>query len=97
LPVVDQLAQEYGNQVAFVAVAWKGTFEDTAERAAELMPSGSIRWGLDEEEAIFELFSVPYQPHTVLITADKSVLTSWPGVRIETELRDEIEALIDAG
>jgi hypothetical protein len=33
----------------------------------------------------------------VLITADKSVLTSWPGVRIETELRDEIEALIDAG
>jgi thiol-disulfide isomerase/thioredoxin len=56
LPVVDQLAQEYGNQVAFVAVAWKGTFEDTAERAAELMPSGSIRWGLDEEEAIFELF-----------------------------------------
>lgn len=96
MPVIDRLAQEYGDRVAFVAVAWKGTLADTAERAAELMPSGAIRWGLDAEEEIFALYRVPYQPHTILITADKEILTSWPGVMAEADLRTQIEALLVA-
>jgi hypothetical protein len=94
LPVVDNLAQEYDN-VAFVAVAWKGTAEDTAERAAELMPSGSMFWGLDVTEEIFALYEVPYQPVTVLIGADKQVAERWTGLRDEDEIRAALDRLTD--
>lgn len=94
MPVVDKLAAEYGDEIAFVAPAWRGTQEATARRAAELMPSGKIRWGLDAEEAVFAAYGVPYQPHTVLIGADGVVVDSWAGVRGEDAIRESIEALI---
>lgn len=80
--------------MAFVAVAWKGSLEDTRSRADEIMPSGLIRWGLDADEEIFGLYGVPYQPVTMLITHDDIVKTGWPGIKSEDELRAEIEALI---
>ena len=94
MPVIDKLAAEYGDRVAFIAPAWKGTMEATAQRAAELMPSGKVRWGLDAEEAVFAAFGVPYQPHTVLITADGVVAEAWAGVRSEEAMRRSIEALL---
>jgi hypothetical protein len=94
LPVIERIAQEYGDRIAFVAVAWKGTFEETAERAAELIPSGVIKWGLDEEEEVFSLFAVPYQPHTVLITNEKTIHNRWPGVKPEDEIRAELKELL---
>jgi len=97
LPVIDQIAQEYGDQIVFVAPAWKGTAAATAERAVELMPSGVILWGLDAEEEIFALYGVPYQPHTVLITADKTILASWPGAMTEDEIRAQLDALLTSG
>lgn len=54
-----------------MAPAWKSSFELTAERAAELLPSGRIMWGLDGDQEIFTLYGVPYQPVTVLIAQDK--------------------------
>ena len=96
MPVVDQLAAEYGDRVAFVAPAWKGTLEATATRAAELLPSGQVLWGLDEAEEIFALYGVPYQPATVLITADGSIFERWSGAREEAEMREAIEALLAA-
>jgi len=97
LPVIDQLAREYGDQVAFVAVAWKGTLAATAERAAEILPSGIVRWGLDETEEVFSLYSIPYQPASVLITSGKTIFERWPGARSEAEMRDAIEGLIATG
>lgn len=94
MPVVDQLAEEYGDRVAFVAVAWKGTLAATAERAAEILPSGTVRWGLDEAEDVFAMYSIPYQPASALITADKTIFDRWPGARSESEMRDAIEGLI---
>lgn len=93
MPVVDEIATEYADEVAFVAPAWKGTPSDTAERAAELMPSGVIRWGLDADEVIFSAYGVPYQPVTVLISSDKRVVEAWPGVRSEAEIRASLDAL----
>ncbi len=93
MPVVDQLAQEYGDQVSFVAVAWKSTLERTAERAAELMPSGRIVWGLDAEEQIFDAYGVPYQPVTVLITGDDVVVDAWAGIRPEADIRAALDQL----
>ncbi|HSJ35412.1 MAG TPA: hypothetical protein VLB85_10195 [Acidimicrobiia bacterium] len=96
MPVVDKLAGEYGDRVAFVAPAWKGTREDTAARAAELMPSGQVHWGLDEEEEVFEAFGIPYQPATVLIDSGGRVVDSWAGARPEEEMRAALELLISS-
>lgn len=94
---MDRLAVEYADRVAFVAPAWKGTLEDTAERAAELMPSGEIAWGLDEDEAIFGAYGIPYQPATVLITETRIIADDWLGARPEAEMRQALESLVAAG
>jgi hypothetical protein len=94
LPVVDSLAAEYADRVDFVAPAWKSTFELTEARADELFQSGSVMWGLDAEEEIFALYGVPYQPVTVLIAADRTVVEAWDGVRSEAELREALDRLI---
>jgi hypothetical protein len=94
LPVLDQLAAEYADQVAFVAVAWKGTIEATAARAAELMPSGEILWGLDSEEEVFRLYGVRGQPVSVLISSEKRIEARWFGARDTDSLRDAIENLL---
>jgi hypothetical protein len=94
LPVVDQLAAEYADRVDFVAPAWKSSFKLTEARAEELFLSGEIMWGLDEDEEIFALYGVPYQPVTVLIAADGTVVEAWPGVKDESEIRSALENLI---
>jgi thioredoxin-like negative regulator of GroEL len=78
-----------------VAPAWKGTLEDTTVRAAEILPSGEVKWGLDAEEQIFAAYGVPYQPMTFLISADKQVVDTWSGIRSEEELRAALDRLID--
>lgn len=94
MPVVDSIAAEYAEGVDFVAVAWKSSLEATRSRAEELFQSGRILWGLDEEEEIFDLYGVPYQPVTVLIAADKTVVESWDGLRPEEEIRAALDDLI---
>lgn len=96
LPVVDQLATEYGDRVSFVAPAWMGTFDATAARAAELMPSGIIKWGLDEDQSVFSAFGVPYQPVTVLIATDGTVVDSWAGAKSESDMRAALDELVSA-
>ncbi|MDH5420778.1 MAG: hypothetical protein OEY55_03140 [Acidimicrobiia bacterium] len=80
--------------MTFLAVAWKGSMEDTASRAAQLLTSGNVLWGLDAEEAVFSAYGVPYQPVSVLITHDGIVKTSWAGAVGEAELRAELDALV---
>lgn len=94
LPAVDAIAGELGDRVDFVAPAWKGTAEATAERATEFFRSGNIKWGLDAGEEIFELYDVAYQPVTYLIGADDTIVASWPGVRGAEEIRSAVEDLI---
>jgi len=97
LPVVDSLAAEYSERVDFVAPAWHSTFDLTQARAHELFQSGRIMWGLDEEEEIFRLYGVPYQPVTVLIAADGTVVEAWDGLRAEEEIRASLDDLIALG
>lgn len=94
MPVVDGLAAEYSDRVDFVAPAWKSTFQLTEMRADELFESGQIMWGLDEDEEIFQLYGVPYQPVTVLIAADQTVVEAWDGLRAEDEIRAALDDLI---
>lgn len=94
LPVVDGLATEYSGQVDFVAPAWKSSLELTQQRADELFDSGEIKWGLDAEEEIFQLYGVPYQPVTVLIAGDRTVVEAWDGLRPEEEIRAALDNLV---
>jgi hypothetical protein len=79
--------------VDFVAPAWKSTFELTEVRADQLFASGRIMWGLDETEHIFDLYGVPYQPVTVLIAADRTIVETWAGLRGEAEIRAALDHL----
>lgn len=97
MPVVDGLAAEYGDRVDFVAPAWKSSLAATEARANELFQSGEIMWGLDEDEEIFNLYNIPYQPVTVLIAADQTVVEAWDGLRPEEEIREAIDDLIALG
>lgn len=94
MPVVDSLAAEYADEIDFVAPAWKSSFEATQSRALELFASDQIMWGLDEQEEIFQLYGVPYQPVTVLIAGDGTVVESWDGLRAEEEIRAALDNLI---
>lgn len=95
MPVVDGLAAEYADEVDFVAPAWRSSFEATQARADQLFQSGLVMWGLDEDEEIFQLYGVPYQPVTVLIAGDGTVVEAWDGLRAESEIRTALDALID--
>lgn len=97
MPVVDSLAAEYGDRVDFVAPAWNSSLEATRARAEELFQSGQIKWGLDETEEIFGLYGVPYQPVTVLIAADQTVVEAWDGLRAEEEIRAALDHLVSLG
>ena len=91
MPVVDELAAKYGDQIDFVAPAWKSSEEATAARAAQLLQSGQVMWGLDEQEEVFSAYGVPYQPVTILIAHDRTVVTEWAGMMGH----DEIEAWLN--
>ncbi|MFZ0014652.1 MAG: hypothetical protein WAL25_11130 [Acidimicrobiia bacterium] len=95
MPVVDSLAAEYADRIDFVAPAWKSSFELTEARADELFQSGRIQWGLDAGEEIFSLYGVPYQPVTVLIAGDRTVVEAWDGLRAEEDIRAALDNLIE--
>ncbi len=97
MPVIDKLAVEYSDRVEFIAVAWKSSFDATADRAADLLTSGAVRWGLDEGEEIFSLYGIPYQPNSVLITGGDVEVERWPGARSEQEMRQALDNLIALG
>ena len=94
LPIVDGIAAEYVDRVDFIAPVWRSVPESAVEAAAQLMPSGAIRWGLDNEEIIFGFYGVPYQPVTILIAADGTVYDQWAGVRKADDIRSAIDGVI---
>jgi len=96
LPVVDNLAAEYQDEVDFIAVAYASTFDETAAGAARLMPSGAIRWGLDAEESVRGIYGISGQPWTVLISSSGQEVERWAGARGADEIKTSLDALIDS-
>jgi len=91
LPVVDRIARDYLDEVRFIAVAGNNTSEAAGrQRAQELFHF--LDWGIDH--SIWELYNVPYQPYTVLITGDDVVLTEWFGAVSEEQIRAELDRLV---
>ncbi len=89
MPVIDTVAADYLEDIAFVAVAGRSDMARTAPAAAELI-SDNVAWGLDD--GIWELYGVPGQPASVLI-ANGVVVDQWFGALGEDALRERLDRL----
>jgi hypothetical protein len=92
LPVVDVVARDYQDRVRFVAVAGRSDYGSTEKQAAKLF--SNLEWGLGDE--IWDLYGIPYQPVTVLITGGDVVYDTWPGAVSESEMRERIDTMLAA-
>lgn len=90
MPVIDTVANDYVDQVTFLAVAGRGDLGATQEEAGRLF-SENLKWGLDD--SIWGLYGVPGQPASVLIV-DGVVVDMWFGAVGEQELRDRLDNLV---
>lgn len=90
MPVIDRVAADYEDRIRFIAVAGNNTSLDAGrQRAGELF--SRLDWGLDE--SLWELYGVPYQPYSVLITGNDVILKEWFGAVDEETLRAELDEL----
>jgi hypothetical protein len=90
LPVVDEVAGDYQNDLEFLAIAWKSDPERAAERASELF-SDNLKWGIGDQ--IFSLYGIPGQPASVIVS-DGVIVDSWFGAIAEGELRSRLDAAV---
>ena len=60
--------------------------------AADALFGDALLWGLDE--SIWDLYGVPYQPVTFLITGGDTIVDGWPGLLDESDIRSRIDNLV---
>jgi hypothetical protein len=90
LPVIDEVASDYLDDITFLVVAGRGELGATRERAGTMF-SDNLLWGLDD--SIWGLYGIPGQPASVLIT-DGVVVDLWFGAIGEVELRKRLDNLV---
>ena len=90
MPVIDQVSNDYLDDVTFLAVAGRGNLDATRERAGSLF-SDNLLWGLDD--SIWNLYGFTGQPASVLIT-DGVVVDLWFGEVGEQALRNRLDNLV---
>ena len=93
MPVVDEVAADYEDDVRFVAVAGRGSLDDTAAEADALF--SRLDWGLDD--SIWELYGVFGQPVTVLISGGDVVVDTWAGALAGDDIRARLDSLVALG
>lgn len=92
MPVIDAISNEFADDITFLAIGWNSTFEKTESRANDLLTSGNILWGLDEEAEIFGLYGVGSQPVSILV-ANGKIIQTWQGAAGEDALRERLSNL----
>lgn len=90
MPVIDKVANDYIDDITFLAVAGRGDLGTTRDRASELF-SDNLLWGLDD--SIWGLYGIRGQPASVLIT-NGVVVDMWFGALAETEMRKRLDSLV---
>lgn len=88
--MIDAVAADYIDEVAFVAVAGRSSLDATRAKAPQLF-SENLAWGLDD--AIWESYAIPGQPATVLVV-DGKIADKWFGAIGEDELRSKLDWLV---
>jgi hypothetical protein len=95
LPVIDAVASDYLDEIAFVAVAGRSSFAKSARRVGDWFDPDRLLWGYDDD--VWDLYSVPYQPVSVLISSDGVIVDRWLGAAGETQLRTALDRLREIG
>lgn len=93
MPVIDQVAADYLDRVRFIAVAGRSTLQATAERAPQWF--SRLEWGFDE--SVWDLYGIPGQPASVLISGDDVIVDEWFGAAGEDALRSALDRLVSVG
>ena len=91
MPVVDAVASQYQDEVAFVAVAGRSSPPASAERVGVWFDPERISWGYDD--SIWELYGVRGQPVTIVID-DGVIVDQWFGIRSEADIRALLDGVI---
>ncbi len=91
MPVIDDVAAEYLEDVTFLAVAGRSDLGSTAAAADELF-SDNLMWGLDE--SVWDLYGIPGQPASVLIT-NGVIVDQWFGAVGADVLRERLDRLVE--
>lgn len=55
-----------------------------------------MKWGLDEQLAVWQVLGVQGTPTVITFDADGRVVAGWSGERGEAFMREQIEALLAA-
>lgn len=92
MPVIDEVANDYLDEVEFLALAWKSDFAKTKAKA-DVLFGDNLKWGLDEDESVFDLYGVPGQPASVIVVQGV-VFDAWFGAIGEEQLRSKLDAVV---
>ena len=90
MPVVDQVASDYLDEIAFVAVAGRSDMGRTAE-VADGLCSDNLQWGLDD--SVWDTYGVRGQPTSVLVSQG-IVVDVWFGAIGDAAIRDRLDRLV---
>ena len=76
-------------------MAGSSTPERSAERVGVWFSPDRLLWGYSDD--LWELYAIPYQPVSVLISSDDVVVDRWFGAVGEAELRRALDRLVEIG
>ncbi len=95
MPVVDAVASDYQDQIAFVAVAGRSSEAASRKRVGVWFDPARILWGYSDD--LWGQFGVFGQPTTILISSDDVIVGGWAGALSEEELREQLDRLVEVG
>lgn len=95
MPVIDAVASDYLDRIAFVTVAGRSSEAASRERVGVWFDPSRLLWGYDDD--LWARYSVFGQPTIVLISGDDVIVGGWAGARSEDDLRSQLDRLVGIG
>lgn len=89
-PDIDAAATAYAGRVSFVGLSNRDTVKDGLEYAER----HKVPYPLAHAPAVWEDYGVPFQPATVVISADGRELKRWQGAVTEEQLTEALDAAL---
>ncbi len=89
MPVVDEVSNEYLEDITFLAIAGRSDLGSSTTAAGELF-TDNLAWGYDD--SIWELYGVPGQPASVLIQSGV-IVDVWFGAIGAEALREKFDTV----
>jgi len=89
--VIDAVASDYQDEITFLAVAGRSSFDKSERRVGDWFSADRILWGYDDD--LWPTYEVFGQPVSFLISSDDVIVGFWYGAVGEDTLREQLDAL----